>query len=155
MHLYILIWGKICTFPFKNKLRRSCQRCFFSTGKALQLCTRSNVAVSGNSTVDLLVTAFFSKRTFFTKISSCGPSTRWEGKNHCQLLVVYCILGEILVRMFVDFGDAYVTVRTNCVHSFQLCHFPTLPLFFVLLPAKSKVSMHGEVLSSLWLATPT
>ena len=28
-------------------------------------------------------------------------------------------------------------------------------VFFVLLPAISEVSVHGEVLSSLWLTTPT
>ena len=59
-----------------------------------------------NSTVDLLVIAFFSKRgTYFTKITSCGPSTSWEGKNGSQLLVVYFIQGEIF-RMRVDIGDA-------------------------------------------------
>ena len=58
--------------------------------------------------------------------------------------------------MCVDFGDAYVTVCTNYVHSFQVCRFPTLPLHvFHPSPANSEVYMHGEVLSSLWLATPT
>ena len=58
--------------------------------------------------------------------------------------------------MCEDFGNAYVAVRTNYMHSFQVCRFPTLPLcVFVLWLAKSEVSVHGEVLSSLWLAAPT
>ena len=51
---------------------------FLNTGKALQFYTTSNMAVSGNSAVDLLVhvIAFFSKRgTFFTKIALSGRST--------------------------------------------------------------------------------
>ena len=58
--------------------------------------------------------------------------------------------------MCVDFGDVYIGVHTNCMHSFRYIVFQlSLSVFFVLLPAKSEVSVHGEVLSSLWLATPT
>ena len=58
--------------------------------------------------------------------------------------------------MCVDIGDAYIPVRTNYVHGFQVCHFPTLSLYvFCPSPSKSEVCMYGEVLSSLWLATPT
>ena len=57
--------------------------------------------------------------------------------------------------MCVDFGDADVAVRTNYVHSFLVCRFPTLPLY-VFPPFVCKIwNQSGEVLSSLWLATPT
>ena len=44
----------------------------------------------------------------------------------CQLFTAFS--ARFLVRTFVDFGDAYVAVRTNCVRSFQVCRFPTLSL---------------------------
>ena len=121
----------------------------------MQFYTSSNMAISGNSTVDLLVIAF-------------SPNV-----GHCllKLLRVDLVLVEkvrmaascwlftafsarFLVRMFVDFGDVYIAV---CIHyvQFSMLFFNSPSVFFILLPAKSEVSMHGEVLSSPWLATPT
>ena len=55
---------------------------------------------------------------------------------------------RFLVRMCVDFGDAYVAVRTSMCTVFRYVVFqPSLCVFFVLLPVKSEVSVHGEVLS--------
>ena len=84
-------------FSIQTQIAQVLSRLFLSTGKAFQFYTSSNMAISGKSTVDLLVIAFFSKcGTFFAKIASCRPSTSWKGKNGSQLLhVVYCILGEI------------------------------------------------------------
>ena len=91
------------------------------------------MAVSGISIVDLLVIVFFSKqRTFSAKIASCRPSTSWIDKKPWP--VVSCLLHsrQDFWLECVDFGNAYIAVRTNYVHSFQVCCFPTLPLFFVL-----------------------
>ena len=46
-------------------------------------------------------------------------------------------------------------VQTTCTVFRHVVFQHSLRVFFVLLPAKSEVSVHGEVLSSLWLATPT
>ena len=46
-------------------------------------------------------------------------------------------------------------VQTTCTVFRYVFLKLSLCVFFVLLPAKSIVSVHGEVLSSPWLATPT
>ena len=49
---------------------------FLDMGKALQFYTSSNMAISGNSAVDLLVITFFYKQeTLSAKIAYSGPST--------------------------------------------------------------------------------
>ena len=69
----------------------------------------------------------------------------------CLLLTAFSV--RFLVRLWRCVRHCSYKL---CIHSFHVCHFPTLPMcVFVLLPAKSEVSMHGEVLSSPWLATPT
>ena len=54
--------------------------------------------------------------------------------------------------MYVDFGDAYVTVCTKSQFLGML--FTNSPSVFRPSPAKSEVCVHGELLSSLRSATP-
>ena len=63
-------------FSITKRIAQVLSKPFLSTGKALQFYTSLNTAVSGNSTVNLLVIAFFPNMgLFFAKIASCGPST--------------------------------------------------------------------------------
>ena len=95
--------GKRVQYLFKPKfvLFHSKMNCagpdeaVLNTSKALWFYTSSNMAVSGNSAVDLLVILFFNQGTFSAKIASFGPSTSWVGRNGSQLLVVYSVLGKI------------------------------------------------------------
>ena len=86
---------------------------FLSTGKASQFYTNSNMAVCRNSTVDLLVIAFFSKQGhILLKLLHANLVLVEKGKKvaSCQLFTAFLV--RFLVRR-CRLGNAYVTVRTN------------------------------------------
>ena len=118
-------------FSITKRIAQVLSKPFLSTGKALQFYTSLNTAVSGNSTVNLLVIAFFQTWDFFLlKLLRVDlvlvEKVRMAAS--CWLFTAFSV--RFLVRMCVDFGDAYVAVRTNYMRSFQVCCFPTLPLCF-------------------------
>ena len=62
-------------FSIQKPIAQVLSKLFLSTGKVLQFYISSNMAVSGNLAVDLLVIAFsLEHETFSAKIVSCKPS---------------------------------------------------------------------------------